>query len=156
MYLETISDGGSPIFEDISTFSSFHLCSNLIIGLLKGEFSLWNRSRCHILGRDWCFVLSKQVKINVGWGCFIIAASSSFVDGTGFQASLVLKGAFPKLLILSYSFPPAVLKNLVSQMSGNSYSSFSCLWSSLREAQNRNSWGSDGYSCGTPGTITHC
>lgn len=106
MYLETISDGGSPIFEDISTFSSFHLCSILIIGLLKGEFSLWNRSRCHILGRDWCFILSKQVKINVGWSCFIIAASSSIVDGTGFQASLVLKGAFPKLLILSHLLIP--------------------------------------------------
>lgn len=34
MYLETINDGGSPIFEDISTFSSFNLCSILIIEYL--------------------------------------------------------------------------------------------------------------------------
>lgn len=90
----------------------------------------------------------------IGWSCFIAQPESSgIVAITSFIASSCSQCYFLSLS-LSYLLSPILLRNLISRMLGNSYSFISCLWSSWREACNRNSWGSDDYSCGTLKTIS--
>lgn len=111
---------------------------------------------CRLVGRASSVTnLSEWVRNIVGWSCFVAQPESSgLVVITSSIASLCSQCYFSKSLSLSYFLSPVLLRNLVSRMSGNSYSFISCLWSSRREACNRNSWGSDDYSCGTLRTIS--